>query len=394
MSVMDEKEFTSKISGEVRYSVDGGYSYFQPHDLPFDLDIPRSIYRKSLDAVISLSNLNGRVSAMSPEERAIFLRTFTLKESVCSSSIEGTRSTLSDMFRSEKEAPDAMMQRDVREVSNYMDALREGAKAISEGEEITVDMLHRLHIILLTGTRGENKSPGVFKAEQNAIGMPGDTLETAKMVPSPPEAVDHLMDNLLDYISSDEDPLVKIALAHCQFEAIHPYRDGNGRIGRLLIMLMLAKEGLLTYPAIYPSEYFDRNRDLYIDGLFDVSSKDMFEEWLAFFIKALKDQADGSMAMIRNLQDYRKKLEARYHRSLIAVRAVGLLFENPYITIADVAEGCGVSATTAAKVLTDLEGDGVVREVSGRKRRKLYLADGVIEILGNRRRDSGTATFS
>lgn len=381
---MDEKEFTSKISGEVRYSVNGDYPYFQPHDLPFDLDIPRSIYRRSLDAVISLSNLNGRVSAMSPEERDIFLRTFTLKESVCSSSIEGTRSTLSDMFRSEKEVPDVTIQRDVREVSNYMDALREGVRAISEGEEITVEMLHRLHVILLTGTRGENKSPGAFKTEQNAIGMPGDTLETAKMVPSPPEAVDHLMDNLLDYMSSDEDPLVKIALTHCQFEAIHPYRDGNGRIGRLLIMLMLAKEGLLIYPAIYPSEYFDRNKDLYIDGLFDVSSKDMFEEWLTFFIKALKDQADGSMAMIRNLQDYRKKLEARYHRSLIAVRAVGLLFENPYVTIADVAEGCGVSATTAAKVLTDLEGDGVVREVSGRKRRKLYLADGVIEILGNR----------
>lgn len=376
--------FTSKISGEVRYSVDGDYSYFQPHDLPFDLEIPRSVYRRSLDAVISLSNLNGRVSAMSPEERDIFLRTFTLKESVCSSSIEGTRSTLSDMFRSEKEVPDAMAQRDVREVSNYMDALREGVKAISEGEEITVEMLHRLHIMLLTGTRGENKSPGAFKTEQNAIGMPGDTLETAKMVPSPPEAVDHLLDNLLEYINSDEDPLVKIALTHCQFEAIHPYRDGNGRIGRLLIMLMLAKEGLLIYPAIYPSEYFDRNRDLYIDGLFDVSSKDMFEEWLTFFIKALKDQADGSMAMIRNLQDYRRMLEAKYHRSLITARAVGLLFENPYVTIADVAERCEVSATTAAKVLSDLEGDGVVREVSGRKRRKLYLADGVIEILGNR----------
>lgn len=381
---MDEKMFTSKISGEVRYSVDGDYSYFQPHDLPFDLEIPRSVYRRSLDAVISLSNLNGRVSAMSPEERDIFLRTFTLKESVCSSSIEGTRSTLSDMFRSEKEVPDAMAQRDVREVSNYMDALREGVKAISEGEEITVEMLHRLHIMLLTGTRGENKSPGAFKTEQNAIGMPGDTLETAKMVPSPPEAVDHLLDNLLEYINSDEDPLVKIALTHCQFEAIHPYRDGNGRIGRLLIMLMLAKEGLLIYPAIYPSEYFDRNRDLYIDGLFDVSSKDMFEEWLTFFIKALKDQADGSMAMIRNLQDYRRMLEAKYHRSLITARAVGLLFENPYVTIADVAERCEVSATTAAKVLSDLEGDGVVREVSGRKRRKLYLADGVIEILGNR----------
>lgn len=379
---MDEKMFTSRISGEVRYNVNGDYSYFQPHDLPFDLDIPRSVYRMSLDAVISLSNLNGRVSAMSPEDRDIFLRTFTLKESVCSSSIEGTRSTLSDMFRSEKEAPDATTQRDVREISNYMDALEEGVKAISEGEKITVELLHRLHIILLTGTRGEDKSPGAFKTEQNAIGIPGDTLETAKMVPSPPEAVEHLMDNLLEYVGSDEDPLVKIALTHCQFEAIHPYRDGNGRIGRLLIMLMLAKEGLLIYPAIYPSEYFDRNRDLYIDGLFDVSSKDMFEEWLAFFINALKDRADGSMAMILNLQDYRKKLEAKYHRSLVTVRAIGLLFENPYVTITDVAKRCEVSATTAAKILSDLEKDGVVREVSGRKRNKLYLADGVIEILG------------
>ncbi|MBE6528374.1 MAG: Fic family protein [Thermoplasmata archaeon] len=381
---MDEKAFTSEISGEVRYSMNGGYSYFQPHDLPFDMEIPRSIYRMSLDAVISLSNLNGRVSAMSSEERDIFMRAFTLKESVCSSSIEGTRSTLSDMFRSEKEMPDIMVQRDVREVSNYMDALREGVKAISEGKKITVELLHRLHVMLLTGTRGENKSPGMFKTEQNAIGMPGDTLETAKMVPSPPESVDYLIGNLLEYMDSDEDPVVKIALVHYQFEAIHPYRDGNGRIGRLLIMLLLAKEGLLTYPAIYPSEYFDRNRDLYIDGLFDVSSKDMFEEWLSFFIKALKDQADGSISMIRNLQDYRKLLEAKYHKSPITVKAVGLMFENPYMTIADVAGRCEVSATTAAKVLSELEADGVVREVSGRKRKKLYLADGVIDILGSR----------
>lgn len=338
----------------------------------------------SLDAVISLSNLNGRVSAMSSEERDIFMRAFTLKESVCSSSIEGTRSTLSDMFRSEKEMPDIMVQRDVREVSNYMDALREGVKAISEGKKITVELLHRLHIMLLTGTRGENKSPGMFKTEQNAIGMPGDTLETAKMVPSPPESVDYLIGNLLEYMDSDEDPVVKIALVHYQFEAIHPYRDGNGRIGRLLIMLMLAKESLLTYPAIYPSEYFDRNRDLYIDGLFDVSSKDMFEEWLSLFIKALKDQADGSISMIRNLQDYRKLLETKYHKSPITVKAAGLMFENPYMTIADVSGRCEVSATTAAKVLSELEADGVVREVSGRKRKKLYLADGVIDILGSR----------
>lgn len=376
--------FTSTISGEVRYSFNGEYPYFQPHDLPFDLIIPRSIYRQSLNAIISLSNLNGRVSAMSPEERNIFLRTFTLKESVCSSSIEGTRSTLSDMFRSEKESPEDTAQRDIKEVGNYMDALDVGIKAISEDGKITVPMLHHLHIILLAGTGGEQKSPGMFKTEQNAIGKPGDTLETAKMVPSPPEAVDHLLDNLLEYIDSDEDPLVKIALVHYQFEAIHPYRDGNGRIGRLLIMLMLAKEGLLAYPAIYPSEYFDRNRGRYIDGLFDVSSKDMFEEWLTFFIGAMKDQADRSIEMILDLQNYRRLLESKYHGSPTTVGAIGLLFENPYISIADVTERCAVSAPTAAKVISELEKDGVIRKVSGRKRRRLYLADGVMDILGNR----------
>ena len=117
---------------------------------------------------------------------------------------------------------------------------------------------------------------------------------------------------------------------------------------------------------------------------FDVSSKDMFEEWLSFFIKALKDQADGSISMIRNLQDYRKLLETKYHKSPITVKAAGLMFENPYMTIADVAGRCEVSATTAAKVLSELEADGVVREVSGRRRKKLYLADGVIDILGSR----------
>ena len=380
---MDEKAFTSRISGEVRFGYNGSYVYFHPNDLPFDLTIDRSVYRQSTDAIISLSNLNGRVSGMTEEGGGILLRAFTLKESVSSSSIEGTRSTLSDLYRSDKDRMDEVILRDVKEVRNYMEALRTGIDEMSKAEGITVELLHRLHMILLTGTRGENMSPGRFKEEQNAIGMPGDTLETAKMVPAAPPEVDHLIGNLLEYADSDEDPLVKIALMHYQFEVIHPYRDGNGRIGRLLIMLMLSKEGLLSHPAIYPSEYFDMHRTQYIDGLFNVSSRDAFGEWFSFFLKALKEQADSSMRMIDELGKYRRVLESRYSKAN-GLRTIGLLFENPYVSISDVAERCDVSQTTASSILSEMESDGVLREVTGRKRNKLYLADGIMDILMNR----------
>ena len=380
---MDEREFTSKIAGSVRFNTDGMYSYFQPNELPFDLSIGRDIYRKSLDAVISLGNLNGRVSGMDEDERMIVLNTLALKESVHSSSIEGTRSTISDVYRSEREDVDDTMKRDVKEVRNHIDALKYGIETIGKGGNITMDLIHELHRILMTGIRGENKSPGTFKTNQNAIGMPGDTLETAKMVPAPPEAVEHLIDNLLAYLDTDEDPLVKIALVHYQFEVIHPYRDGNGRIGRLLIMLLMVKEGLLSYPAICSSEYFDRNRLEYFDGLFDVSSADRFDEWLKFFIGAMKEQADCSIRMIDGLRNYRRQLEPLCG-TLAERKLIGLLFRNPYVRAGDVAAYCGISGPTAMKAIARLESEGVLREVSGRKRNRLYLADGVLDILMRR----------
>lgn len=379
---MDETQFTSKISGEVRYGNNGSYAYFQPHDLPFDLVIPDEISRKSRDALISVSNLNGLVSGMDEEERNIFLAAFTLKESVHSSSIEGTRSTISDVYRSRKEEPPASIKRDVKEVTNYMDALEYGMRMM-EGSDLNVELINRMHVMLLDGTRGANKSPGQFKTEQNAIGVPGDTLETAKMVPAPPESVEHLMDNLLEYIGSEEDPMIKLALSHYQFEAIHPYRDGNGRIGRLIMMLILYREGLLRYPAIYPSEYFDNHRDAYIDGLFGVSSRDGFEEWMAFFMDGLKEQADRSIAMIGRLKTYRRQLESRYE-TVNGMRVIRMMFSNPYMTVNDVAVTCEVSRPTALKLLQGMEHDGVLREISGKKRGLLYLAEGVLEILMSR----------
>ena len=377
---MDESRFVSSISGEVRFDTDGMYAYFQPNELPFNLQIGKDTIRQSREALMALSNLNGRVSGMDEERKNILLSTLVLKESVHSSSIEGTRSTIGDMYRSEKGSVDETARRDIEEINNYREALLNGIEQLRNGRKIDIKLLHDLHRTLLRGVRGSNKSPGEFKSSQNAIGTPGDTLETAKMVPAPPSAVDRLIDNLLTYIDSDEDPLIKIALVHYQFETIHPYRDGNGRIGRLLIMLLLEKEGILTYPAIYLSEYFDKNRDRYIDLLFEVSAEDRFQEWFSFFLGALKEQTKKSFDMISGLDSYRKQLNSLCC-SKTETDLVDLLFVNPYITSKDVMDKCGISLPTATKLISKMESAGVLREVTGRKRNRLYVADGILDIL-------------
>ena len=222
---------------------------------------------------------------------------------------------------------------------------------------------------------------GEFKTEQNAIGRPGDTLDSAPMVPAPPESVEHLIENLLEYIGSYDDPIVKTALVHYQFEAIHPYRDGNGRMGRLLIMLLLQMEGVLAYPVIYPSEYFDRYRDQYIDALSAVSTDDKIEEWIGFFAAALKKQAENSMNTISALRSYRSSLKESYGRSAVLIHAIDLSFSNPYIRSNDLSEAAGVSHPTAIRALKELESRGVLREITGRTRNMVFLAEGVLEIL-------------
>jgi len=149
-------------------------------------------------------------------------------------------------------------------------------------------------------------------------------------------------------------------------------------------MLLLAKEGLLRYPAIYPSGYFDRNRERYIDGQFAVSTKDSFPEWFGFFITAMKEQAEDSMRMIQELQQYRMTLAIRYRQSAHKSMVVGMLFVNPYIRSKDVAEGCGISAGAAIGILSSLEDDGIIREITGRSRRRIYVADGILDILMRR----------
>lgn len=379
---MDESDFKGTITGEVRWAMNGDYCYFHPHDLPYEWMCSRESLNRMRDASTELARLDGMLKFIDPDTVRMLTENLSLMESASSSSIEGTRSTVDDVFRSEKMGErDEVRLRDNQEIVNYRRALLTGFERLPVGGTVTIDLILDLHRILMDGVRGSDKSPGEFKTHQNAIGNPGDTIDTAKMVPACPESVDRLLDNWLDYVNSDRtDTVEKVIVSHYQFEAIHPFRDGNGRIGRLLMLLVLRRDGLLTHPALYLSGYLNNHRNRYIDLLYEVSAHDALDDWIGFLSDGLLEQSRSTAATVEALIRYRDRLRESA-RDINEHHAIDLLFGNPYVKSTDIVEKLGVSPPTANKILTNLESDGIVREVTGRKRNRLYLADGVMDLL-------------
>ena len=379
---MDESDFKGRITGEVRWAYNGAYCYFHPHDLPFDWMCSRESMNAMRGAATELARLDGMLRFIEPETVRMLTMNLSLRESTSSSSIEGTRSTVDDILRSEKEAErDESRARDNQEVVNYRRALLMGFERLPAGGEITVELIRDLHRTLMDSVRGSDKSPGEFKTHQNAIGRPSDTIETAKMVPACPESVDHLLDNWLEYVNSDDvDTVEKVAVSHCQFEAIHPFRDGNGRVGRLLMLMIMRRDGLLTYPVLYLSGYLNLNREKYIDLMFRVSSEDALDEWLGFLCDGLREQSKSTAMTVDSLIRYRDRLRDSAG-DINESRVIDMLFRNPYVCSNDIVERLEVSMPTANKIIGRLESAGVLREVTGKKRNRLYLADGIMELL-------------
>ena len=379
---MNESEFKGKVTGEVRWASNGEYCYFHPYNLPYDWLCSRESLSRMRDAATELARLDGMLRFVDPETVGVLTMNLSLRESTSSSSIEGTRSTVDDIFRSEREEEkDESRARDNQEVTNYRKALLMGFEKLPVGGTITIDLIKDLHRTLMDGVRGSEKSPGEFKRHQNAIGRPSDTIETAKMVPASPESVDFLLDNWLEYVNSDSvDTVEKIALSHYQFETIHPFRDGNGRVGRLLVMMILRRDGLLTYPILHLSGYLNLNRDRYIDLMYRVSTEDALDDWLGFISDGLRDQSRSTAATVDSLIRYHDRLRSEA-QDINESRTIDMLFRNPYIRSGDLVSKLGVSLPTANKVLGRLESGGILREVTGRKRNRLYLADGIIELL-------------
>lgn len=379
---MRDENYHPKISGEVRYSDNGGFSYFWPNDLPMDFSLSRKTTKRLETALVNLSKLDGKVSQMSKEERNTLLIPFILMESTKSSAIEGTGTTIEDLYLSERiEETDPQKLNDNKEVLNYRDALNYATQ--QNTEQITERLLLELHKILMKGVRGEHKSPGEYRTVQVLVGSKGDTLETAKFVPMPPEQVPWKIQNLFEYMNdTEENTLLCAALSHYQFETIHPFTDGNGRMGRLLIMLILNRCGVLEYPVLYLSGYFNNYRDEYIDRLNKIRECDDFESWIELFLDALIEQSKRSIELIDSLFAYRKELHES-ETELNAIHLVDSLFANPYVRKSDVAKICNIHPSTAGKLVNDLTGKGILVEITGHKRNQMFVCKRIMDILNS-----------
>ena len=382
---MDERLFKSERTGKLQWESNGMYHRFEPKKLPFEIKDNQELTNKLMETAISIGRLDGISNKFNVKEMKLLITPFLFKEATISSEIEGTRATLSDVYKSEKETENNREKAlDNQEIKNYINALKFGLNKPKE-EILTEEFVKELHKMLLTGTRGEDKSPGKYKTDQNAIGKSTDTLQTAKFVPASPSSTRILMEDFVDFFNENSiNPLYKSALLHYQFEAIHPFRDGNGRIGRLLIMIYLCKEGLLNQPLLYPSEYFKMKRDEYVDRLFETSAEGKVEAWILFFLTALNVQAKRSFYFANKLKDYKQELMNNLkekNKSPHLFNVIDMLFENPYLRIRDIKTRAGISSPAAMRMANFLKSERVLFEFEKRERNKVFLATEILKIL-------------
>ena len=382
---MNEQDFKSPKYGKIIWNQKGMYYNFEPSLLPFEFKEDKEFSNLLVESAINLGRLDGLTKRISSKEVDLILMPFLIREAKLSSEIEGTRSTLSDVYKSDKEKEeDPQKALDNEEIKNYLDALKTGIARL-EKENFSEQLIKDLHNILLRGVRGQSKNPGEYKIYQNAIGKGGDDLDTAKFVPAAPGRVEKLMHNLIQFLnSSSENPLNVISLAHYQFEAIHPFQDGNGRIGRLLIILYLFKKKILKLPMIYVSEYFNSHRVKYTSLLYKVSSENKILDWLKFFLKGLSEQSKKSLKFFLKLDLYRNEIKNKIkknYRSMNLLSIIDMLFVNPYITVNNISNHLSITYAAARKLINTLIEINVLEELGSRKRDKIFLARKILNIL-------------
>jgi Fic family protein len=381
---MRPEDFTDDPPGEVEM-VDGVFA-FSPDPLPPDLDATHDLLGDNGDAMYALGQLSDLERWLDSPE--VILSPLIHREAVDSSNIETTtRLTLSDIYRREAgEAPgDTETERaDITEAQNYVEAITTGIQALREGDDLDRDLLCRLHEILLQGARGERKNPGEFREELVGIDEPGTPLSAARFVPTPPASIPYALRSLLQYIRSGPQyaPLIDLALIHYQFETIHPFEDGNGRLGRLLVMLTLYKWDLLPGPYLYPSSYFNANRDAYLDTLLAVSRAGAWTDWVSLFVQALATQGREAYTVARDLLALRDRYLTQYQGQGAVIRElVDLIIEQPYITEPQAVAALDRSQPAVNKAIHTLWDGDVLRETTGQQRNRRYEAPAVLDIV-------------
>lgn len=335
-------------------------------------------------AVLALGRLDG-VSTLLPD-KALFLYTYVRKEAVLSSQIEGTQSSLSDLLLFELDEAPGVPLDDVVEVSNYVAALNHGLTRLREGFPLSNRLIREIHSTLLSHGRGGDKDPGEFRRSQNWIG--GTRPGNASFVPPPHTAVPDCMGELERFLHADDDGLpvlIRAGLAHVQFETIHPFLDGNGRVGRLLITFMLCHSGILREPLLYLSLYLKQHRATYYELLDGVRRDGDWEAWLSFFLEGVKQVAEGAVTTADRLTDMfqqdRSRIEAAGRRAASGLRVHETLKARPIQSMSSACSSTGLSFPAVSSAMDLLVELGIARELTGKRRNRLFLYDRYVAIL-------------
>ena len=369
---------TTTVSGEsVRAFIPPGL----PPNPPVEL---AGLYQHLDRANQALGRLDG-LTTLLPDTK-FFLYLYVQKEALLSSQIEGTQSSFSDLLLFENDAEPSVPIDDVEEVSNYVAAMQHGLRRIAGGFPLSLRLIREIHAILLRGGRGANRTPGEFRRSQNWVG--GTRPGNAEFVPPPPERLMECLDSLERFFHDEKHKLpilVETGLVHVQFETIHPFLDGNGRLGRLLITLLLCSKGALREPLLYLSLYFKTNRDRYYDLLQRVRRDGAWEEWLAFFLEGTEITARSAAATAKQILTLfakdRDRIQTIGRAASSALRVHEYLQKKPLVGIAVVAEELKLSIPTVTVALDHLVRLGIAKEVTGKRRARVFGYSRYLKIL-------------
>lgn len=355
------------------------YKAYRPNPLP---PFPELIMDEEMISLLSSAYQSlGRLDATSEliPDMSLFLGAYVRKEALLSSQIEGTQATLEDVL---SPATDEAKNIDVGDVVNYVNALDYAIRRMGE-LPVCNRLLRDTHRVLMSGVRGQEKNPGEFRRSQNWIGAQNSSITTARYVPPTVEDMEAAMSELEKFINGDSlDPLLKIALVHYQFETIHPFLDGNGRIGRMLIVLMLLSHGILRTPVLYMSLYLKTNRVEYYDRLGEVRNKGNYEQWVKFFLRGVgetcRDSINAIEALDRLIRDDGEKLG---RMPAAQKRVFDYLKEHPIIEIGETAKALSLSYNTVSSAIKKMLSLGILGEAETRSRGRVFLYTGYVEIL-------------
>lgn len=359
------------------------YQCFVPHNLKdIKLNIDSEINALVNKAYLLLGRLDGM--AITLPDIDLFVSMYVQKEAVISSQIEGTQASLVDVLQKDKGKEKI---KDTEEIVNYIKATHYAFKRLNK-MPLCMRLIRETHAVLLSNVRGEEKMPGEFRRSQNWIGHAGSTLKDASFIPPAPEEMDICLGDLERYIHEDStiSNLIKIALIHYQFETIHPFLDGNGRMGRLLIILYLREQGLIEYPVLYLSYFFKKNRNRYYELLNNIRIKGEFEEWIKFFIDGICEISEDAITSIQKIVEL-KNTDMKKIRELSGSNISNLLLiydyllQHPFLEAEDIKNLVGVSKPTANKLLENLMTIEIVELVEDKKRYRQYVYKKYVDIL-------------